>query len=67
MTNNEIVIQKHKEWINIISTISKKKGGFKTKNNDINNFLRLCIYRNDKGVLPKEIKHAFEIAGIILE
>lgn len=56
---------KHREWINRIKLMSKK-GKFQLKNNDISNFLRLCIYRNDKGVLPPELKNAFDEAGIDL-
>lgn len=66
MVDKSGIDPKHREWINRIKSMLNKKGKIEFKNNDINNFLRLCIYRNEKGVLPLELKSAFDEAGIDL-
>jgi len=61
------ISEKHQEWIRSIKSIIQKKGKIQSKNSDMNNFLRLCIYRNRKGSLPDYLKVAFDEAGIELD
>ena len=57
----------HLYCISRIYNTYKKKGKFEiSKPNEISNFIRLCIYRKEKGSLPQNIKHALEIRGIEL-